>query len=244
MPSLALLSFLCASAVYANVVVTGTRVIYSAADREVSIRIDNPGKTPSLVQVWADKGNASSTPDTADAPFLLMPPIFRIDPSRSQTVRMTFTGADLPKDRESLFWFNVLDVPPLPEKPADGQAQNYLQIAFRSRLKLFYRPEGLPMPQNQAAAGLIWSVLSHDGSKSVQLQAKNPSPYYITLNPVSLLQTDGQRYASDGAMLAPFSSGIFTIKGLHHLPVGKFGISYQTIDDFGATSDHTVTLNH
>ncbi|WP_239688872.1 fimbria/pilus periplasmic chaperone, partial [Aquitalea magnusonii] len=30
------------------------------------------------MQVWADRGNEKSLPTTADAPFLIMPPIFRV----------------------------------------------------------------------------------------------------------------------------------------------------------------------
>ncbi|QGY26852.1 fimbria/pilus periplasmic chaperone [Escherichia coli] len=49
------------------------------------------------------------------------------------------------KDRESVFWFNVLELPPKPdaEKVAN---QSLLQLAFRTRIKLFYRPEEIPAP--------------------------------------------------------------------------------------------------
>ncbi len=48
----------------------------------------------------------------------------------------------LPKDRESVFWFNVLEVPPKPDA-ATVANQSLLQLAFRTRIKLFYRPEAL-----------------------------------------------------------------------------------------------------
>lgn len=59
-----------------------------------------------------------------------------MEPKRGQTVKVMYTGATaLPKDRESVYWFNVLEVPP---KPKDAQAdKNLLQLAFRTRIKLF-----------------------------------------------------------------------------------------------------------
>lgn len=36
----------------ANVVIAGTRVIYPADQREVTLRLDNRGELPALVQVW------------------------------------------------------------------------------------------------------------------------------------------------------------------------------------------------
>lgn len=44
------------------------------------------------------------------------------------------------RDRESVFYLNVLDIPPRPEfgeKKADAGNVNYLQLAVRSRIKLF-----------------------------------------------------------------------------------------------------------
>ncbi|PJI52023.1 molecular chaperone EcpD, partial [Methylobacterium radiotolerans] len=48
------------------------------------------------------------------------------------------TGEPMPQDKESVFWLNVLEIP-----PKDKANQNLLQMAFRSRIKLFYRPAGL-----------------------------------------------------------------------------------------------------
>lgn len=111
------------------------------------------GKEPSMVQVWIDRGDPNSRADTANAPFLVTPPLVRIDPNKGQAFRVVFTGAELPKDRESIFWFNLLDVPPLP-KDADA---NVMQVAYRSRIKLFYRPEGLAGNPVKAAESLTWA---------------------------------------------------------------------------------------
>src|SRR6185312_1276720 len=96
----------------AGVVVNGTRVVYPAAKREVTISLRNAGETPSLVQAWLDAGNPQSKPGEAHVPFVLSPPLFRLDPTKVQSLRLVYTRDPLPEDRESVFWLNVLDVPP------------------------------------------------------------------------------------------------------------------------------------
>ena len=94
----------------AGIVVNGTRFIYPAKQQEIGVRISNDGTLPSLVQVWVDRGDPDTRPEDAEAPFLLTPPIFRVDPNQGQSVRLAFTGESLPGDRESLFWLNLLDI--------------------------------------------------------------------------------------------------------------------------------------
>lgn len=74
-------------------------------------------------------------------------------------------------DKESVFWLNVLEVPAKKQAKPD---ENYLQMAFRSRIKVFYRPAGLAGNANDAAQAVTWSV------KGSSLQAFNPTPYYVS----------------------------------------------------------------
>ncbi len=60
----------------------------------------------------------------------------------------------LPQDRESLFYLNVREIPPKPDKP------NVLQLAMQSRIKLFYRPAAI-VPETPAQCGKTnWSFTS------------------------------------------------------------------------------------
>lgn len=75
----------------------------------------------------------------------------------AQTIKLMYTASSaLPKDRESVFWFNVLEVPPKPDA-AKAANQSLLQLAFRTRIKLFYRPEGLSGISSDAPLALKWS---------------------------------------------------------------------------------------
>lgn len=119
----------------ANVIINSTRVIYPQGSKEVPVQLFNTGAQQALVQAWIDDGNPDSTPETANVPFILTPPVVKIDGKNGQQLRVKMTPVQLPADRESLFYLNLLDIPPLPENSAD---KNMMQIAIRSRIKLFF----------------------------------------------------------------------------------------------------------
>ena len=168
--TLALFGALCLGQAQASVVMTGTRVIYPATAKEKTLQLTNTDAHPNLVQVWLDKGNPKSTVESADAPFVVNPQIFRMEPHAGQMVRLIYTGEGLPQDRESVFWLNVLEVPSSSPDKADAAASNNsagkLQVAFRSQLKLFYRPAKLKGVAADAAQQLKWRIVSEGGKST------------------------------------------------------------------------------
>lgn len=223
------LALACGQQAMAGVVISGTRVIYPAQSREVTVQVNNVGESPSLVQAWIDSGNPDQTAENSDAPFLLTPPIARVEPGRSQALRVIFTGAALPADRESLFWLNVLDVAPSPQ--ADGEEQNYLQVAFRSRVKLFYRPKGLPESANDAPGKLRWSRA--DG----KLRIDNPTPYHVTLAEVHAVAAGASKVVEDkGTMVGPNQQLVMDAPGAFTQ------VRFITINDYGGRVENVASL--
>ncbi len=55
------------------------------------------------MQTWIDNGQIDAAPDQIQTPFVITPPISRIEANKGQTIRITHTGEALPKDRESVF---------------------------------------------------------------------------------------------------------------------------------------------
>ncbi len=218
----------------ASVVIAGTRVVFPAANGEVTVRLNNEGSTPALVEAWIDNGNPDSTPDTAKVPFLITPPLVRMNAGKGQSLRIVYTGQPLPIDRESLFWLNVLEIPPKPvAKP--GEEQNTLQFAVRSRLKLFFRPANLSGDAPNAPQQVSWSVVV-DGA-GYALEAHNPTPYYITFSQLSL-NVDKTTYALGSGMVAPMSALRLPIENLDDAPAASASLDYTTIDDFGAAKSY------
>lgn len=220
------------SSAYANVIIGGTRVIFPAQDGEVTVRLTNQNATPALVEAWIDSGDEKSTPDKVNTPFLITPPLFRMEPNRDQSLRILFTHSEqpLPVDHESVFYLNVLEVPPRPSGP-QFEGKNYMQLAIRSRLKLFYRPAGLAGDPLKAPSELRFKAVSDAGS--VALMVHNPSPYYVTIGEITV-NVGGTSHKVDTGMVAPLSDLRLAVPDLKQAPSAGSTIQYDCINDYGA----------
>ncbi|MCO7512223.1 fimbria/pilus periplasmic chaperone [Serratia fonticola] len=233
---LGIFSFLLTSnAANSAVAIEGIRFIYPAKENEITIKMVNKGDAPSLMQLWVDRGDSTVSFQDSDAPFLITPPIVRIDPRNGQSVRLIFTGEALPQDRESLFWFNALEIPPVSAE----QDRSSLQIAVRSRLKLFYRPKNLVGEAADASNQVNWGVTPLAKGGYV-LRGNNPTSYYITYRQL-VLQMGNKNYNLGSGMIAPFSSEDFNIKGMHNHS-GQFQLTYQPMTDYGVGAEQTLSL--
>lgn len=201
------------SAANAGVIIGGTRVVYDGNKKEASIDVNNPDKTPYLIQSWVETLNGGAE----KAPFIITPPLYRLDGGQQNIERVVVTG-NLPQDKESLYWLNIKAIPSAPKK------DNTLQIAIKTRIKLIYRPAGLKSQQPQELSHqLTWR---RNGN---QLQVTNPTSYVINFNEISL----GGKKIENVSYVLPGESMNFT------LPAGanSTSINYKVINDYGAVSD-------
>jgi fimbrial chaperone protein/chaperone protein EcpD len=222
------MGFGCAAFLHAqaSMVIAGTRVIYNAKEREVTVRLSNEGQLPALTQVWLDKGNAAASPATISVPFTVTPPVARVDPGKGQTLRIFHTGEAMPQDRESVFWLNVLEVPPAPKDQPDA---NKLQLAFRTRIKLFYRPSGLPGSAEEAPAKIEWRLL-RKGTQTF-VEARNPTPYFVSLASLEVTGEGKSAKFDLGGMVGPGETTEFPLTG--EVPTASPTLHYQAINDLG-----------
>jgi P pilus assembly chaperone PapD len=227
-----------ATCAHANVIIAGTRVVFPAKEGEVTLRMTNDNTKPALVEVWIDRGDLHSVPNKVDTPFLITPPLFRMEAQKDQSVRIIATSPNLPADRESLFWLNVLEVPPKPTGPED-QGKNLLQLAIRSRLKFFYRPANLPGDPLKAPGQVTWKVVS-DGS-GFALEVHNPTAYHITILQATL-NAGGKSYTSDTGMVDPFGTLRLSVKGLASAPANGTPVAYAVVNDYGAAAPFTGSI--
>ncbi|MCC2000688.1 molecular chaperone [Enterobacter bugandensis] len=201
------------SAANAGVIIGGTRVVYDGNKKEASIDVNNPDKTPYLIQSWVETLNGGAE----KAPFIITPPLYRLDGGQQNIERVVVTG-NLPQDKESLYWLNIKAIPSAPKK------DNTLQIAIKTRIKLIYRPAGLRSQQPQELSHqLTWR---RNGN---QLQVINPTSYVINFNEISL----GGKKIENVSYVLPGESMNFT------LPAGanSTSVNYKVINDYGAVSD-------
>jgi P pilus assembly chaperone PapD len=192
-----------------------TRIIYNASDKSVSVMLENQSKElPYLAQVWLENAQG----EKITSPLVALPPMQRIDAGQKSQIRILQLPetAGLPKDRESLFYFNVREVPP------KSDMSNVMQVAIQSRVKLFFRPAEL---RKQLKAN--WQEQLQVSRLSNGLKLTNPTPFYIT---VGYLGKDNKGNASgfDSVMLAPFATESLT--GNQYVS-DRYSLGYM--DDYG-----------
>jgi chaperone protein EcpD len=163
--------------------------------------------------------------------------LFRLDSTKVQSVRLVYTHDALPQDRESLFWLNVLDIPP--RAAANSDAPNQLELAFKHRMKVFFRPVGLTGSAADAPARLTWKLLSKDG-KLVGIEASNPTAYHVSLIQV-IAAAGGQPITLKADMVDPFTSRSFDLPDPVAAPTGSVALEYWFVNDYGGNVKATAS---
>jgi chaperone protein EcpD len=223
---------LLAGSAQASVTIGGTRVIYPLDQREVTVKLANDSKNPSLVQVWMDDGNADSKPGEVKVPFVITPPIFRMEPGKTQTLRVIFSGdAGLPQDRESVYWLNVLDIPPK-ARPKPGV--NSLQFAFRTRIKVFVRPRKLPGRVEEAPRQLQWKLVAAPQGNGQALSVSNPTPYYVSFSEINVVEGSQTWRNETGGMVPPQGTAVIAVPKMQAVS-DKAIVRFTAINDYGGS---------
>lgn len=225
MASSALLIFCLVASSQAAMTISGTRIIFPGNEKEVNVRTNNKGDNPSLVQVWVDDGNANADVNSIKTPFMVTPPVYRVEPGKGQSVRVIYNGMALPQDRESVFWFNMLEVPPVMQ---NAEKVDRLELAFRTRIKIFYRPKSLSSSGVGEVDKIKWEVLGNNTG----IRVTNPTPYYLSFDSADV-QLGGKAVALNTDMVAPFSSKDFLLKNKGSV-AGLTGVTFRLLNDFGS----------
>lgn len=210
-----------ASVAQAGVVVGGTRMIYDGSKKESSLSVSNPDKVPYLIQSWVDTTGGGAE----KAPFMITPPLFRLDGGQNNVLRVVRAGGNLSNSQETLYWLNIKSIP----SGSKEEGKNTLQVAVKTRIKLIFRPQGLKGVPEEVTKNLKWQ---RSGS---QLQVTNPTPFYMNFQQVTV----GGKEVKEATYVAPMSSASFA------LPAGAAGgsVQWKIISDYGGIGElHTGTL--
>ena len=132
--------------------------------------------------------------------------------------------AQLPKDRETLFYFNVREIPPKTDK------KNVMQVTMQHALKLFWRPKAIELEDDGVMTyEKVEIIRRNDGS----IRFNNKMPYHVTLgyigtNGVTMLPQ------TQSLMVTPFSYANTQFKNVP----STFQVGY--INDFGGLSFYEI----
>lgn len=170
----------------AAIQLSSTRVIMNAEQKHVSVFAKNLSAEPYVVQAWVD-----GAAEEMDTPFFITPPLSRFDGSVERRLSITRVAGNLPDDRESYYWINVLEIP-----QKKDQSENTLSLAIHSRIKLFYRPtaiQKLPRGPEQVK----WSLAREGGA--CQLVAENASAFLVNF---ARIEVEGEASGFGRAVVA------------------------------------------
>ena len=101
-----------------------------------------------------------------------------------------------------------------------------MQVAFRTRIKLFFRPQGLQGQPEEAVNSVTWVV------KGKKIEATNPTPFHVSLVDLTI---NGKKH--DGEMIPPKSTLTLNFSGKAG---SKLTGSY--VNDYGAINAFEATL--
>lgn len=193
-----------------GVTVGGTRLIYSGGQKEATLNISNSDTVPYLIQSWAE----SSAPESKEVPFMVTPPLFRLDGNQQNLLRIIGLIDKLPNNKESLYWLNIKSIPASSEK----EGTNTLQIAIKTRIKLIYRPQELKGTPEDVTDQLVWS------KNGTNLTVRNPTAFIMNFQQIRV----GNHNVKNISYVLPMSQTTFPV------PANTEGIvSWSLINDYG-----------
>lgn len=202
-----------------------TRIIFPEKSKLETIRVKNPSNLPYLSQSWVTDKEGNEI----FSPFTVVPPVVRIESKDYALLRIQKTGVteSLPKDRESLFYLHVREVPPSHKdkenKKLVSDTGGSIQFAIESVIKMFYRPNSLKDFTNLDLAISKGTKIIKKGNYT---WIENDSPFYATYFSIK----DGFQKnikGVDSMMLEPYSR-----KKISLSTRGKYYITH--INDYGA----------
>lgn len=192
-----LVGLTCTQQASAAIALDRTRVIFSEGKKSVTVSIHNENTAlPFLAQAWLEDIHGKKIA----SPFVVVPPLQRVEPGAASQleIRAQPQAATLPEDRESLFYFNLREIPP------KSKEANTLQLALQTRVKFFYRPKSIQQTRTQMTTP--WQDQLTMTRKGDGYVVNNPTPYYISLVSAGTNVKGSQAKGFRPVMVAPKGS--------------------------------------
>lgn len=188
-----------------------TRVVFPEGEENgVIFTLNNFTNTDYLIQsLVAPAGSDIVSPLPAEAenaspPFIVIPPLVRLDSHGRHVFRIIRKEGTLPKDRESVFTLIVKGIPNTPTNKATEE-QGVLRLAVAVNTKFFYRPTGLPADGVNTANKTLRFTRVASG-----IRVSNSSPFYLTFAYLKVGEA-AVPPTSLHLMVAPFGQQVYAL---------------------------------
>ncbi|HEX4917482.1 MAG TPA: molecular chaperone [Limnobacter sp.] len=220
----------------AGVVAASTRLVVPGNSQESTLALRNLNTYPVLVQAWIDDGNPEAGPDETDSPFVVLPPVFKMEVSGAHTLRILHLPQGMPTDRETLHWLNVLEVPPKVQAQSENASQ--VVLTMRTQMKVFVRPSDLDPGPDVAASLLTWQLQAE--GETCRLHLANPSPYYVSFLYAQIVR-GSQVHTLPVDMVEPFGGSTFDWPSDCDT-AQVMNVQFASIDDLGNPREHSANV--
>lgn len=143
-----------------------------------------------------------------------------------QVLRILKINDALPKDKESLFWINIQEIPKAPK-----EGTNALSIALHTQVKMFYRPDALKEKRENAEQQI--KMINSDGNTVLW----NDTPYYFAI--ISVKQNGAPIKVSNDIKekLSVFAPGEKVSLGKS---ITSSSLSIVAFDDYGVDKEYKL----
>lgn len=207
---------------HAAFVLNSTRYVFDEKRENISVQVDNQSTQEYGGQIWIENQDQ----DDKNVYFVPSPTFFKVADQHKQILRILKINDALPKDKESLFWINVQEIP---KAPKDGA--NALSIALHTQVKMIYRPDILKDKRENAEKNI---KLINDESSTVLF---NDSPYYFAV--INVKQNGknvnlGDNVKNKIAVFSPFEK-----ISLNKKLTGN--VSFVAFDDYGVDREYNIS---
>ncbi|MFV8760552.1 fimbrial chaperone [Yersinia enterocolitica] len=214
--------FLFTTSSHAAFVLNSTRYIFDEKKENISLQVDNESTQEYGGQIWIENQKQSDK----NVYFAPSPTFFKVAGQHKQVLRILKINDTLPKDKESLFWINVQEIP---KAPKDGA--NALSIALHTQVKMIYRPDILKDKRENAEKNI---KLINDASGTVLF---NDSPYYFAV--IDVKQNGKTVNLSEDIKNKIAAFPPFEKVSLNKKLTGN--ISFVAFDDYGVDREYTIS---
>jgi len=199
-----------------------SRIIYKPDTISATLTVSNPQDYPILVQSIVIAENKKD-----QAPFIVTPPLFRLDGGQTNQIKIIQTDNKWPSNRETLQWVCVTGIPPKngdvwnSEKLSKRNATLDISYRVQNCIKMFVRPPSLENTPEETASQLEWF------NENGHLKVINPTPYYMTLKDVHI----GNNTFNNLGYISPGETKTYKI------PSGnKKKVQWRIVTDYGGNS--------
>lgn len=217
-----------------GVILGASRVISPGNNsRGVTLTVSNQARHPFLV-----KSMVLDESRQYGVPFIVTPPLFRLDGGQRNTLTITRTGGSLPADREALNWLCVSFIPPEADSVWDenkkgsvgkSKVSTIVQTVPSGCIKLLVRPASVQETPVDVADKVSWSV------SGKTITAANPTSFYMNISQASF---NGKNLKMDKSYIPPFSDEKYPLPGNEI----KGTVTWSVIGDYSEIREKTFSV--